>query len=543
MKQWFSATTRLGWRLGVAVAGGVLVWSSFPPIGLWPAAIVGCTLLGWIACRPSTTVHSGLGYGFVFGLAFYLPLLPWTGALVGSTAWLALSILSALFPAVFTAAAVVLRSLPGRPIWWACAWTAMEWLKSAMPFGGFPWGVLAFGQSNSPVAALATWGGTPLVSFAVALAGFTASAALTVHVGRRVQSLLVPTAVTMALVGLAVVTATGWQPWRSAGDRSSVTVAAVQGNVPRLGLDFNAQRRAVLDNHRNQTVRLAEDIQSGRLPQPDLVIWPENSSDIDPFAHPDAAAQIDAAAQAINAPILVGAVTAGGNLDTDTRSTRNSMLVWTPTDGPVARHDKKILQPFGEYLPLRTFFRLFSDYADRAGFFIPGDGPAVVPIADIPVGVATCWEAVFDRAARESVGNGAQLLAIPTNNATFDETMSRQFLAIARIRAIEHRRPVVVAGTTGVSALITADGQILVESSFFTADHLVAGMEVNSDLTPATRWALALQGALAAAAAAALMIAVGRARRTTMRRQGMQRATATVGPSVSTEQLRTKLRS
>ena len=206
-------------------------------------------------------------------------------------------------------------------------------------------------------------------------------------------------------------------------------------------------------------------------------------------------------------------MTAGGNLDTDGQSTRNSMLVWTPTDGPVARHDKKILQPFGEYLPWRPFFRLFSDYADRAGFFVPGGGPAVVPIAGIPVGVATCWEAVFDRAPRESVSNGAQLLSIPTNNATFDETMSRQFLAIARIRAIEHRRPVVVAGTTGISALISSDGQILKESSFFTADHLVASMELNSDLTPATRWARALQGALTTAAIAALMTAAGRSKR------------------------------
>ncbi|MEX7470355.1 apolipoprotein N-acyltransferase [Mycobacterium adipatum] len=513
MRRRFSAVLRHGARFGAAVSGGLLVWSSFPPIGWWPAAIVGCALLGWLAYQPSTTVYTALGYGFVFGLAFYLPLLPWTGALVGHVAWLALSILSALFCAIFTAAAVTLRTLPGWPIWWACAWTAAEWLKSVVPFGGFPWGVLAFGQANGPLAALATWGGTPLVSLAVTLLGFTASAALTFQATRCTQPLLAPIAVTAVVFGLAVVTATGWQPWRSSGARSTVTVAAVQGNVPRLGLDFNAQRRAVLDNHRRQTLRLAEDIQRGRLPQPELVIWPENSSDIDPFAHPDAAAQIDVAAQAINAPILVGAVTAGGNLDTDGQSTRNSMLVWTPTDGPVARHDKKILQPFGEYLPWRPFFRLFSDYADRAGFFVPGGGPAVVPIAGIPVGVATCWEAVFDRAPRESVSNGAQLLSIPTNNATFDETMSRQFLAIARIRAIEHRRPVVVAGTTGISALISSDGQILKESSFFTADHLVASMELNSDLTPATRWARALQGALTTAAIAALMTAAGRSKR------------------------------
>jgi hypothetical protein len=63
--------------------------------------------------------------------------------------------------------------------------------------------------------------------------------------------------------------------------------------VPRLGLDFNSQRRAVLDNHVRQTLRLAGDVKSGLVPQPRLVIWPENSSDIDPIANADAAAQIE----------------------------------------------------------------------------------------------------------------------------------------------------------------------------------------------------------------------------------------------------------
>ena len=87
-----------------------------------------------------------------------------------------------------------------------------------------------------------------------------------------------------------------------------VTVAAVQGNVPRLGLDFNAQRRAVLDNHVRETLRLAEDVRAGLAPQPQFVIWPEDSSDIDPFVNADAAQQIAQAAAAIGAPILVGTV-------------------------------------------------------------------------------------------------------------------------------------------------------------------------------------------------------------------------------------------
>ena len=104
--------------------------------------------------------------------------------------------------------------------------------------------------------------------------------------------------------------------------QDTVTVALVQGNVPRLGLDFNAQRRAVLDNHVARTIDLAADRESGRVRTPDLVIWPENSSDIDPLRNPDAAARIDAAARAVGVPILVGAV-----LRRDDDTTTNTSIV------------------------------------------------------------------------------------------------------------------------------------------------------------------------------------------------------------------------
>ena len=79
---------------------------------------------------------------------------------------------------------------------------------------------------------------------------------------------------------------------------------------------------------------------------------------------------------------------------------------------------------------------------------------------------------IFDRAARESVHNGAQLLAVPSNNATFDEAMSEQQLAFGRLRAVEHDRYVVVAGTTGISAVIAPDGRELARTAFFEPAYL-----------------------------------------------------------------------
>ena len=505
-------------RLAATIAAGLMVCSSFPPFDWWLLSFVGFGLLAWVLTHESTTRAGGFGYGYLFGLAFYLPLLPWISGFVGSLPWLALAAMEALFPAVFGLLAVVVRRLPGSPVWLACLWVFGEWLKSTVPFGGFPWGVVGFSQDNSPLLAIAHFGGAPLVSFAVTLIGFSLAAIVIEahlwwrthhHRGHLPPSVMLP-GVSVALVLLTVALATPYirQSSAGAGDDPTTTVAAVQGSVPRLGLDFNAQRRAVLDNHVRETLRLAEDVRAGRAAQPAVVIWPENSSDVDPIANRDAADQIGAAADAIRAPILVGTVVAApGHTPEDPQAT-NTVIAWDPSGGPGERHDKKIIQPFGEYLPWRGFFRLLSSFADRAGYFVPGSGDGVVHAAGIPIGVSTCWEVIFDRAARESVLNGAQFLAVPTNNATFDEVMSAQLLTFARLRAVEHDRFVVVAGTVGISAVIGPDGRDMARTEFFEPAFLDSQIRLKTDLTPATRWGPIIQGLLVLAGVAAALAAI-----------------------------------
>jgi apolipoprotein N-acyltransferase len=494
-------------RLAAAIAGGMLLCASFPPFGWWYLSFVSFGLLTWVLTKDATTRAGGFGYGFLFGMAFYVPLLPWISSFVGLAPWIALSALEALFVGVFGVLAVVVRRLPGWPVWFACLWVFAEWLKSTVPFGGFPWGVVGFSQGDSPLLSIAHFGGAPLVSFAVVLVGFSVVAAVTESVrwfrrdraGHRVgpPAVVLPGACIVAI--LLTVALAGPYVRKSAvivGDQEAVNVAAVQGNVPRLGLDFNAQRRAVLDNHVRETLKLAEDIKAGRAPQPAVVIWPENASDIDPITNSDAAAQIALASEAVHAPILVGAVVAAPGFSRDNPVSTNTVIVWNGDDGPGERHDKKIVQPFGEYMPWRSFFRHLSSFADRAGYFVPGDGNGVVHAAGIPIGVTTCWEVIFDRAARESVLNGAQLLAVPANNATFDESMSAQQLAFARLRAVEHDRYVVVAGTTGISAIIAPDGREIAKTEWFEPAYLDNQVRLRSGLTPATRWGPILQGLL-----------------------------------------------
>lgn len=502
-------------NMGAAICAGLLLCVSFPPFGWWYTAIVAFAVLGWVLLRESTTPVGGFGYGFLFGLVFYMPLLPWTGELVGVFPWLALSAMSALFPGLFGVAAVAVRRLGGWPVWFAALWVAAEWLKCTIPFGGFPWGVVAFGQASGPMLPIVRVGGVPLLSFAVTLAGFSLLA-LAVEVyhwwhnrpDTPPRVLLPGLCICVVLIGIAAAWPGVRQSGTGAGGEQVINVAAIQGNVPRLGLDFNAQRRAVLDHHVRETLVLADDVRAGRAPQPQLVIWPENSSDIDPIRNPDAAQEISTAAAVIHAPILVGAVLERPDYAPDNPASTNTVIVWEPGHGPGERHDKQIVQPFGEYLPWRSFFSHFSPYANRAGYFVPVDGDGVVHAAGVPVGVTTCWEVIFDRAARESVINGAQLLAVPTNNALFGLSMSEQQLAFARVRAVEHDRYTIVAGTTGISAVIAPDGHEVARTNFFEPAYVDKQVHLKTNMTPATRWGPIVAWVLIGIAGASLFVGI-----------------------------------
>ncbi|GAA2814144.1 apolipoprotein N-acyltransferase [Streptomyces showdoensis] len=497
-------------RPGAAVLSGLLLFLSFPPRPLWWLALPAFGLLGWTlrGRRP----RAGFGLGYLAGLGFLLPLLVWTGEEVGPGPWLALAAVEALFVAAVGLGVAAVSRLPAWPVFAAAVWILGEAARARVPFGGFPWGKIAFGQADGVFLPLAAVGGTPVLGFAVALCGFGLYEVLRLVLERRrsgtrpepepapvgrgpllAAALAVLVPVTGALAALPLVD--------DSAEDGTATVAAVQGNVPRLGLDFNSQRRAVLDNHANRTKELAADVKAGRKPQPDLVLWPENSSDIDPYANPDAYEVIDQAVRAIGAPTVIGAVIAP-----ETGKLRNTLIQWNPGRGPVAEYDKRHVQPFGEYIPMRSFVRLFNSNVDRVRRdFGPGTKVGVFDLAGTKVGLATCYEAAFDWAVRDTVTHGAQLITVPSNNATFGRSeMTYQQLAMSRVRAVEHSRSVVVPVTSGVSAIIRPDGEIVAQTKLFTPDVLVEKVPLRSSLTPATRMGTLPEALLVAVAAAGL---------------------------------------
>ncbi|WP_434445261.1 apolipoprotein N-acyltransferase [Lentzea sp. E54] len=482
-------------RLALAITGGVLVYLSFPPRPLWFLAPVGFALLAYVIYGKRA--RAGFGYGLLFGLGFMVPLLRWTGEFVGLIAWLPLALACALMISIGTTAMAAVSRVPGWPLWAACLWVADEALRGVFPFGGFTWGKIAFGQPEGWYLPLASLGGAPLVTFAVVLTGFGLFWVV------RNWKLGVPLFVVPLVVGLGV-------PVGVDASAGTVTVAAIQGNVPRAGLDFNAQRRAVLDNHARRTTELAAAIARGEAEQPDIVIWPENSSDIDPFRNRDAAAVIDAAAKAIKAPIAVGAVV----VDRGDGLPRNQVVLWDPEKGPTDTYTKRKLQPFGETMPMRSFFRLFSSTVDRAGVFQAGSDPDGFVMGPAKVAIDTCYEVAFDSVVRDSVTAGATIIAIPTNNATFGYTeMTYQQLSMSRVRAVEHGRAVVVAATSGVSAIVEPDGSVTRKTGLFTSDALVATLPLRSQTTLATWLGAWPERVIAAAGLVALVLGFTRRRK------------------------------
>ncbi|WP_344486908.1 apolipoprotein N-acyltransferase [Glycomyces endophyticus] len=499
--------------LVLAVASGLLAVLAFPPYGAWPLAAV--SVAGFGAAVHRRRMRGGLGIGFVYGMAFFLPLLAWSSTQVGQWPWLFLSALEALGTGVLGAGLAVCSRLIDLHRWtWApltgVAWVAQEALRDRQPFGGFPWARLAFSQADAPTAAAAWLGGAPLLSFVVALSGGFLLAAGYAVATRRLAGLRKAAAFTAA-AAVATIAPLALPTGSTAPAGDTVNVAVVQGNVPRLGLGFNEQRRAVLDNHVQATLDLADAVNEGRAERPDLVVWPENASDIDPIENQDAYDEISLAAAAIGAPIVLG-----GIVHNDDGTVSNMSIVWDPEDGPVYMYAKRHPVPFAEYVPYKDFFSTLAGWIDprmaegldSVAGFAAGTGEGVIPVGDTDISGLICFEIAFDAETRDSVLAGAQLMVVQTNNATFDTKEAQQQLAMVQIRSIEHGRDGLMASTVGVSAFTDHTGAVSQATEFNTAAVIQSDLTLSDASTPATAMGILPEAVLTGAALVALACAI-----------------------------------
>lgn len=475
-------------RLVLSVVGGLALNGAFPDLNWWPLAFLALALLWLVLARARA--WGGFFYGWIFGTVFMLPHVWWAHESVGAVPWVALSVASGLFYGLFGAGWVHVarsgmllyeRSWLAAPAF-ALVWAGMETLRSVVPFGGFPWGRIAFSQLDSPLSNYAWLGGAALTSFLAALVGALLGLFIEALIKRRVIIALA------APIGAIAVIAGGvFIPLDGQATTGTLRVATVQGNVPNEGLNAFARAREVTNNHRDVTAALME-----TNPGPiDLLLWPENSSDYDPRTDEESARLVTESAQLAGAPLLLGA-----NDNSPEEGRYNNSLLWSEQGTVLDSYAKQQPAPFAEYVPMRDFARKFSDAVDLVtSEVLPGEEPAVISLAvpdlsrSVTLGTIICFEVAYDPIVTQSVAKGAEILLIQTNNANFGLTAeSTQQLAMSRLRAIETGRATIQSSTVGVSGVIDARGRVLQETGLFTAEHMYAELPLRDDITPAVRF-------------------------------------------------------
>lgn len=298
---------------------------------------------------------------------------------------------------------------------------------------------------------------------------------------------------------------------RPGDEGRSVNVGIVQGNVPGEGMyAFGDEPAVVLKNHADQTHALAKAVRDGKLPKPDLVVLPENSTDIDPYRDAFARETIDASVKDVGVPTLVGAVVAIGE---EFRATRS--LAWDPVTGPGAYYDKQQLVPFGEFTPFKEIVLALFERANLVGRqSVPGTRDGDLRMGPVTIGAVNCYEVAFDGVVRDTVRAGGTPLVVQTNNASYALTnLPPQQLAMSKLRAVEHNRAVVTAATTGISAYVTPDGKVSWQTRERVADMTVVKVPVRTQTTIATRVGAAPEWALIVMGVAAVGVAAWRGRR------------------------------
>lgn len=427
-----------------AIAAGLFFWSGFAPLEFWIGPYIGAFLLYRAISR------AGLRYRITItaltGATFFAPLLHWSGSYVGAIPWLALTLLQ-------TAIFALLALSPRNPFGFAVGFTFIELIRMKAPFGGFGWGRIGFTQVE-------------ILNHLYPLIGVTGISLLVVLLGALLNQMQLSSATTLSICILAPLFISGAPASRA------LDVVAIQGGVDRLGLDFNDRALSVFNRHLATT----NEIDS----PPDLVIWPENSADIDPTTNAVARKSILAILAKVKAPILVGAV------QRDDSGPQNVALLFSADGSIQSRYQKQDLAPFGEYMPLRPLAEALVPQARRVNDFQPGTDWVTHEVAGARFNSPICFEVLDDDLAK-SAARGVDFIVTQTNNATFGTSpQASQQLQIIRSRAAEVGREIAVVSTTGHTAKVEIDGSISSRLPQFAAGALEMRVGLRSEVTPAT---------------------------------------------------------
>ena len=480
-----------------SAAAGLLLDLASAPVGWWPLTFVSVTVA--LVALIGRSIGGALLVGTVFGAVFYTTHLVWVGEFLGPVPWLALAGLEAdLFGAGAVPIALAYRwtaRYPARGLVQLLAvppligvlWTAREVVMGAWPYSGFPWARLGMTQVGGPLAEAVSW--TSVTGLSLLIVILCASVVQWIRAGGiRFMLGLHPAVSVAALLVIA--------PQFPTAPAGEFRVGWVQGNGPTGYFDDKVPGD-VLAAQTAATVPL--------YGQPmDLLAWPEGGVDADPLSDPAAAEALDRVVRSAGAPLLMNAATTRGD------DVFNTSLLWTADPTGRQWHDKVNPVPFGEYVPDRWFYELIVP--DLVGLiqreYTPGSNPPLVQVGDVGVGLAICFDVIYDAVIWDGARAGAEVFVFQTNNADFrgtDENL--QQLAFARMRAIETGRAVVNVSTVGTSQVITPDGTTVDSIGVDTVDASITTVPLRTGLTPAVILGPWLTALIVLAAAGALTAA------------------------------------
>ena len=373
----------------------------------------------------------------------------WAGKYVGLLPLLFLALLHGLF--------YLPLGLLGRYtknfLWFIPALLAIEELRSIFPFGGFSWMRISFSQADAPYASVVAVGGALLLS-----AWVLAIAAMFAKFRRSFAIPLLLIIVAPLLLN------------NSYSSQERISFVGIQGNTPSVGLTFNDRAEAVFNLHLSESKK-------ADLDGVDVIIWPENAIDVDPYANARVRSSLESLTSSLNVPLIAGAITRqSGQLE-------NVSLLYNESGEVVSYYSKQYLTPFGEYIPLRSIARFVSPYVDDVADFTVGERVDNHLVKSFELAPVICYELLSDSLV-QSAAKSSEAIIAQTNSATFAGTSeSAQQLNITRLRAIENAREIVSVSTVGISAHIDINGEVLSRTQENVSAELLGNVRSNTSRT------------------------------------------------------------
>jgi apolipoprotein N-acyltransferase len=432
------------WRLALpSLLAGATLALSLPPWGWWPLAFVGTALLYWRlrGIRPA----GRLFVGWLAGLGCFVPGLWWAR----SFNWYGAAVLMAAEALSMGVAAVLVPPERGRLFAYPAAFTLLEALRMAWPFGGLPIGGVFLGQAGGPLLGTARVGG-PLLLTALVWLGGAALAELALRWSPP-RPIVAPVAAAMVVVAVGVLAigapnggpVTRW-----------VRVATVQGGGRRGTSAEEVDASSVYAAELAATATVGDTV-GGR--RPSLVVWPEDVISLGrPLAGSPEAATLAALARRLRATVVAGVTEPA-----PANAFSNLVVAWGPGGRVVGTYEKVHRVPFGEYVPYRSFFAHFASLAGVPLTAVAGHGDGLLRTPAGPLGMMLSYEVFFPDRGRAPVAAGARLLVVPTNTSSYSATqVPAQEVAADRVQAVAEGRTLVQAAPTGYSTFVTPAGMV-----------------------------------------------------------------------------------